>query len=113
MSAVMIREGSGALVQNSVSTGFSGFFPQGHHHFLFNSGCSPATTISMFDNSDEGVIDNASILNFPFDTIQLTLDNQDLVANQAVAENVLMQSKACLKRCNIRREYPLHATPHG
>jgi hypothetical protein len=107
VAANFIRETGGALVTNNITKGFSGYFPMAHFHFLQNIGCEPASVIVMFDNSDEGVINTAVTLRFPFDTIQGALGNFDLVANDKVIADVLQQSKACLKRCGLDYDHPV------
>jgi Cupin len=107
VAANFIRETGGALVTNNITKGFSGYFPLAHFHFLQNIGCEPASAIVMFDNSDEGVINTAVSLRFPFDTIQGALGNVDVVANDKIINDVLQQSRACLKRCGLGHEEPV------
>lgn len=95
---------SGNLIMNNVTAGFSGFFPLAHVHFLQNIGCKPAITLSILDNMDPGVYDVASVLNLQPDTIQLTLGDKKLRANQDLIEDVLQQSAVCLKRCGLSSE---------
>jgi quercetin dioxygenase-like cupin family protein len=104
VAANIIRETGGALISNEITKGLSGFFPEGHFHFLQNIGCDPASVIAMFDNSDPGVINTAVSLRLP--EIQGTLGNSDLEANDEVINNTMMQSRACLKRCGLDKEDP-------
>ena len=87
------------VVANDVSAGFAGFFPEAHVHFLQNLGCEPAETLSFFDTSDEGLVDIASTLQFPKDTIQLSLGNNRLEPSDDLLDDVLIQSRKCLRRC--------------
>lgn len=98
--ANFLREApSQKVVVNDISEGFAGFFPEASVHFLQNFGCEPATTLSTFDTSHEGVVDVATSLGFPRDTIQLALGNDDLKLSDELVKNVLIQSKECLRQC--------------
>jgi len=101
--ANLLREAGGALGQeaiaNEIEAGFSGFFPAGQIHFLQNIGCEEAITIAMFDTPDPGTSDIAASLRLPIDIIQQTFGNKDLIADDAIIDDVLMQSKKCLARC--------------
>lgn len=103
--ANFLREEGGSrgqrVVVNDVSAGFAGFFPEAHVHFLQNFGCEEAMTLSVFDNSNEGLVDIAPTLQFPKDTIQLALGNGKLRPSDALFEDVLIQSQKCLRRCGL------------
>jgi oxalate decarboxylase/phosphoglucose isomerase-like protein (cupin superfamily) len=101
VAAELIREGSGKLISNNVTAGFSGYFGAGQVHFLRNIGCEPAKIIVIFDTPDPGTVDVATVLRFPKDTVQGTLGDYSLKLDEAVLSNVLMQSKMCLKRCGL------------
>ena len=99
----MMREFGGARseqpVVNDVRAGYSGFFPLGHVHFLQNRGCYNATTISMFDTSDRGIVNVAGSLRLPRDTMTKVFGTDDISAEDTVIDTLLKQSEECLERC--------------
>eukprot|EP00171_Calliarthron_tuberculosum_P022670 IDg22670t1 len=103
--ANLLREEGGdrsqQAVVNDVTAGFSGYFPQAGVHFLQNNGCDEAVTLSVFNTSDEGLIDVASVLRLPRDTITQTFGNSKLTPIEALIQDVLIQNKACLRRCRL------------
>ncbi len=50
---------------------------------------------------DPGVHDTVGALNLPTDTIQVTLGETSLTADQDLISNQLPQSQECLKRCGL------------
>jgi oxalate decarboxylase/phosphoglucose isomerase-like protein (cupin superfamily) len=104
VKALLLRENGGGLISNNITAGFSGFFGEGQLHFLQNVGCENAKVIAMFDNNDPGTVNAAAALRFPTDTLEGTFGNSELVPNDDVIGNILVQSRACLKRCGLHEQ---------